>query len=225
MKKNYKKIDKKNSNGKNAYIKIICIIDKSGSMECIRDKAISGFNEFLNSQKKLEGKAKMSLILFDTSYEKIFESVNVGDVNTLNHKTYVPNGGTALLDAIGQTIDNEIEVLSETPKKERPKKTLCIIITDGEENSSHQYGGSLIKQMINEQREMFNWEFLFMCTSEQSINYAESMGISRGNIYSYAATDDGIGVAYTTMSDVATVYRSSDDTQMDFSQTVTNESK
>ena len=95
------------------FTKIICIIDKSGSMESIKENAINGFNDFLNSQKEIKGDAKIDIILFDSSYEKITNNIDIKEVENLSSKTYIPNGSTSLYDSIGVAIDEEIDLLSK----------------------------------------------------------------------------------------------------------------
>lgn len=190
------------------YTKIICILDRSGSMSSIIDDAIGGFNSFLRSQKEVDGDATMTSHLFDTQYDTIYKDVDIQLVKDFNRNTYVPRGGTALYDSIGKTIDDEIEYLSAIPVEERPEKTLCIILTDGEENSSNKYGRELIKEMIDEMRSDFKWEFIFLAANQDASLKAEAMGISKGNSMTFAYSGAGVGSAYATLNNATTMYRS-----------------
>jgi len=189
------------------YVNIIAILDRSGSMSSIIDDAIGGFNTFLENQKSIKGLANMSIMLFDTQFDIITDKLKIQDVLPFTKKPYVPRGGTSLYDAIGKTIDGEIENLSTLPKKERPEKTLCVILTDGEENSSREYHKEKINKMINDMRENFNWEFLFLAANQDACLTAEGLGISKGNSLDFSATADGVQVAYTSMSNATTMYR------------------
>lgn len=196
------------------YINILGILDRSGSMWSIIDNAISGFNYFLNEQKTVKGKANLQTTLFDTEFT-ISEMKDIQKVNEFTKKTYVPGGGTSLYDAIGSTIDNELDKLSTLPKEERPSKTIIVVLSDGEENSSREYHQDLIKRMINEMREEFNWEFIFLAANQDAILTADGLGISRGNSMNFDATSDGINDAYNSMSKATTHYRASDETNYD----------
>ncbi len=196
------------------YINILCVLDRSGSMEPIITDAISGFNYFLKEQKTIKGKANLQTTLFDTEFI-VSKLTDIQKVKEFTKKTYIPRGGTSLYDAIGNTIDNELDRLSTLQKEERPTKTLCVILTDGGENSSNQYHKELISRMINEMREEFNWEFIFLAANQDAILTADGLGISRGNSINFDATSDGINIAYDSMSKATTHYRESDETSYD----------
>ena len=191
-------------------IDIICILDMSGSMESIIEKAREGFNQFLKEQKESKNKIKLSLLFFDTNFYMPYKNVNIDKVKKVNEDTYYANGGTALYDALGSSIDDYLDHLSETPKEKRADKTLFVILTDGEENSSHIYHQSLIKLMVTEMREKFNVEFIYLGANQDSCFQAESMGMDRSNAFNYDATNDGITVAYSSISTATSYYADND---------------
>src|SRR5438094_5453066 len=88
------------------YSEIAFVLDRSGSMKSCQQAAIEGFNEFLTDQQKTDGFAKLTLVLFDDEYLVPISSIPVEEVVPLTDDTYKTRGCTALLDAIGQTIDN-----------------------------------------------------------------------------------------------------------------------
>jgi uncharacterized protein YegL len=194
--------------------KIICIIDRSGSMASIINDAIGGFNTFLNDQKKVDGEAVMDLVLFDTKFKKVVNNDDIQKVNELNRETYTCGGMTALYDAIGRTIDDELDYLAKDPKN-RCDKTLCVILTDGDENSSREYSGGKIRLMIEEMKEHFKWNFVFLAANQDAFASADKIGISKGNAVNFAATSDGINVAYKTASRVSTYYRTTSEDNYD----------
>lgn len=187
--------------------KIICILDRSGSMGSMTDDAIGGFNTFLSQQQKVEGDAIMTIIQFDHEYDIICKDVNIQDVKPLNRDTYVPRGSTALYDAVGITINNEIDQLGMLPLEERCDKTLIVILTDGEENSSREFRNEQIADMIKEQREVYKWEFIFLAANQDAMLTAQSFNISSGNAFTYTADSLGITQAYSKMSMASTKYR------------------
>lgn len=207
------------------YVKIINIIDKSGSMGSIIDSAISGFNEFIQGQKSVEGEAIVSTIMFSNLYKVLYENMDIKNCNYLDRTNYIPDGNTALYDAIGKTIESEINRLGTLPLEERPEKTLCVILTDGFENASRIFGKEKIKKMITEMKEDFKWEFIFLGANEEASLTAEAMGISKGNSYAFTATEDGIKDAYRGVNFASKVYRMSSDNRMEDVMTQYSSSK
>ena len=199
------------------YVKIINIIDKSGSMSSMVDVAINGFNEFLIEQKHVEGKAVVSTALFSyhDRYNLLYEDIDIQSCYLLDKQNYVPGGSTALYDAIGQTINREIDKLGNLPIEERPEKILCVILTDGYENDSKKFNKDQIKKLIGEMKEDFKWEFIFLAANEQAATSAESMGISRGNSYAFANSAEGLKDAYRGVSFASTSYRKSKSVKLD----------
>jgi len=191
------------------YVKIINIIDRSGSMGSMIDTAINGFNEFLQEQQTVDGDALVSTMLFSTSFNKLYENLDIQKCEFLNHQNYTTGGMTSLYDAIGLTIDNEIDQLGNLPKGERPEKTLCVILTDGKENSSQKFTKDQIREKVSEMKEDFNWEFIFLAANEEAAFNAETMGISRGNAYSFTNSSSGLKDAYLGVSHATKVYRHS----------------
>lgn len=194
--------------------KIICILDRSGSMSSILSDAIGGFNAFLKEQKQIEGEATMDVLLFDNKFNKVVSNVDIQKVKELTDKTYTAGNTTALYDAIGMSIDNELDFLAEDPKN-RSDKTLCVILTDGMENASHCYNKNKIKMMISEMEEKFKWNFIFLAANQDAVLTADGLGITAGNSVNFDATSDGINVAYKTMSRATSYYRTTDDKKYD----------
>lgn len=171
---------------------IAFILDRSGSMESLTQSAITGFNQFLKEQQNTPFQARFSLILFSTKYELVTDALPVHEVCELSTKTYVPNGGTALLDAIGQTIESIGERLEATPEERRPGKVVIAILTDGEENSSRKFSHQAIAEMIAHQREQYQWEFLFLGANQDAIATAAKLNIAQSDAATFIAEDDGL---------------------------------
>jgi len=186
--------------------KIICILDASGSMCGIINDAIGGFNTFLKEQQEVDGIANIDILLFDTNFKKIVDSKDIRQVKPLTIKEYYPGGGTSLYDAIGMSIDNELDKLAET-QDYRFDKTLVVILTDGEENSSRKYHQGLIKNMITEMEEEFNWDFIFLAANQDAILTADGMGIKAGKSMNWSADAEGVTFAYSSISKATKLYR------------------
>ena len=186
---------------------IVCIIDRSGSMATIREDAIGGFNTFLEDQQKVEGEANLTFIQFDTDYEVVHENLPLMDVPPLNKSTFQPRGSTALLDAIGKTIDNVGKRLDNMQEKNKPEKIIVAILTDGEENSSRQYNLQTVKEMITHQREKYQWEFIFLGANQDAFAEASKIGIASEDTFNFDTTSLGVTVAYADMSKRTKSYR------------------
>ncbi len=179
---------------------IACVIDRSGSMQSIKSDAIGGFNAFLEDQKKQPGRARLTLVLFDHEYERVHDSVDIQQVQPLDENTYQPRGTTALLDAIGRTIDDVGKRLAETPEAERPGTVIVAILTDGMENASKDYTRARIAEMIEHQRERYGWEFVFLAANQDAIQEAQRLSISAADAVTFNATGAGVRQAYAKMS-------------------------
>ena len=208
------------------------IVDRSGSMGSLINDTINGYNSFINDQKILPREAVTLLTLFDHNIEihpiediKTCKLMSRGNLTRQNlYQTfvngqpvsstttsseventipYVVGGSTALLDAIGQTINHIGNYLKNLPESERPEKVIIGIITDGEENASREFSNSQIKEMINHQQDVYNWKFIFMGANIDSFSVAGNIGISKNMTMNYAATGKGVHTAYYS-SNIAT---------------------
>jgi len=184
---------------------IICVIDKSGSMDAIKKDAIGAFNSFLAAQKALPGEAKLTLTLFDTDYQIKLNGVDIKTVQDLTEKTYTPGGCTALLDAAGRTIDKVGERLSATQEDQKPEKVIMVILTDGEENSSKEYTHEQLMKKINHQRDTYKWEFIFLAANQDAIQAGQAIGIVHN--VNYAPTSKGLQGAVQCFSSAVASYR------------------
>jgi len=180
---------------------IAFILDRSGSMQGMVEPAIAGFNLLLAAQKTAPGEARFTLVLFDNEYLVPVNSVPIAEVPELTTATFVPRGSTALLDAIGRTIDSLGKKLDATPEPERPAKVIVAILTDGEENASTGYSAAKIADMIRHQTETYQWEFLFLGANQDAIATAAKFGIDHHNAASYKADAGGCDAALHAISD------------------------
>ena len=189
---------------------IVCIMDVSGSMEIISKDAIGGFNAFIESQKQVPGEATVTLVLFNHEHMLRYQGVDIKDVKPLDNYTYVPSGTTALLDALGSTINSVGSRLSAMEQCNRPDKVLFCITTDGQENSSHEFISDKVKEMIERQRSVYNWEFIFLAANQDAFATAGSIGIAKNMTRNYTADSGGTRDAYVCMASLADSYRSGD---------------
>ncbi|MGH8091931.1 MAG: vWA domain-containing protein [Chthoniobacterales bacterium] len=177
---------------KNHYSEIAFVLDRSGSMESCREAAIEGFNCFLQEQQTSEGLAKITLVLFDDEYLVPINALPAAEVLPLNNESYLPRGSTALLDAIGRTIDDLGARLAALPEQDRPGQVIVAILTDGLENSSQSYTWQKIARAIKHQTEQYRWTFLFLGANQDAIATAAQMNIAASNAANYVADAAGL---------------------------------
>lgn len=158
------------------YTHLALVVDRSGSMAWnnLNLDAQGGINTLIKDQAKLPGKVTTTLFQFDTVYEQVFGPIEAGSAPEY---VLTPRGGTALLDAVGRSINETGTWLRNMRESERPSKVLFIIVTDGDENSSHEFTKAKVKEMITEQEARWNWEFMFLGANIDAFSEAQSLGI------------------------------------------------
>ena len=188
---------------------IAVVLDRSGSMKSMAIEAVGGMNAFLESQQKLPGEAKLTLVLFDHEYIVAHSRRPIKEVPPLDDHTYVPRGSTALLDAIGRTINTIGERLDKTPYAERPGKVIVAILTDGLENASQEFKPKQIRSMIEHQREKYSWEFIYLGANQDAIEVGETIGIASGCAVTFNETPEGASEAFAAVNHTIGAYRAS----------------
>ena len=179
---------------------LVMILDASGSMWSLTDDTIGGFNSLLNSQKEAEGEAIFTAVKFNDSMEYMYKRVNINKVKELTKKEYFASGYTALLDALGTTIDYIGKELANTVEDERPSKVIFAVITDGMENASREYTYELIQEKIKHQREVYNWQFMFIGANIDAIGESEKLGMDSRFARNYTASSVGTQAVYGGLS-------------------------
>jgi hypothetical protein len=188
---------------------ITFVLDRSGSMESIRDDTAGGFNSFVAEQAKLPGECRISLVQFDDKYEPNYSNVLAAHIKPLDRSTYQPRGWTALVDAVGKTIVATGERLKAMPEAQRPGKVIFVIITDGQENASHEYVLSVVQEMIQTQEKQFNWQFVFLGAGIDAVKDAKAYGYTAGKSLNVGKTSAGVQRAMRRMSENIGSYRAS----------------
>ena len=178
---------------------IVFILDRSGSMSGLEADTIGGFNSMIEKQKKEEGDAIISAVLFDDSTEVIYDRVDIKKIEKMTDKQYYVRGCTALLDAMGSAI-HHIGNIHKHLGDESPEKTIFIITTDGMENASRKYNYSKVKKMVERQKEKYNWEFLFLGANIDAIKEAGRFGINASRAVEYTCDSEGTRLNYEVLS-------------------------
>lgn len=180
---------------------IVFILDRSGSMSGLETDTIGGFNSLIERQKKEEGKAIISTVLFDDQQEVLHDRKDIMKINPLTSKDYYVRGCTALLDAIGKSIHHIGNVHKYARKEDIPNKTLFIITTDGMENASREYNYDKVKKMIKRQQEKYHWEFIFLGANIDAIDVAGNIGISKDRAANFICDKKGTQLNYDVLNE------------------------
>ena len=186
---------------------VVFILDRSGSMSGLEADTIGGFNSMIAKQKKEEGEAYISTVLFDDTCEVLYDRVPVNKVEPMNDNQYYVRGCTALLDAIGGAIHHIGNVHKYAREEDRPEKTLFIITTDGMENASRQYSYEKVKEMVARQKEKYGWEFLFLGANIDAIDVAGKFGIDSNRALNYVSDHKGTQLNYEVLNKTVSEFR------------------
>jgi len=188
---------------------ITVLLDRSGSMESIRDDTAGGLNRFITEQGRLPGECRVSLVQFDNEYEPNYTAIPAMEAPLLDRNSYKPRGWTALVDAFGKTIVATGERLAKMPEAERPGKVIFVVVTDGQENASKDWRLSQIKEMVKTQEDTFKWQFVFLGAGIDAMQDSMAYGVKAGKAMNVGKTGDGIARAFAATSRNVADYRSS----------------
>lgn len=182
---------------------IIFLLDRSGSMARLEEDTIGGFNGFVKRQYEQGEQMLLTTILFDDQYELLWNGVDAAGVH-LTNKEYFVRGGTALLDAVGKTIVEVDNRLRKTPEEHYPRHVIFVITTDGYENASQEFTQRKVKDLIAQQKEKYQWQFIFLGANIDAALEAENLGISEEDAYQFESTQDGVEKMYEMICEEVT---------------------
>lgn len=179
---------------------LVFILDRSGSMSGLESDTIGGYNAMLEKQKKEPGEAVITTVLFDDKYELLHDRINLRGIAPITDKEYYVRGNTALLDAVGKTINKIGNVQKHTAEDERAEHVMFVITTDGMENASHEFSYDKVRQMIEHQKSKYGWEL-------DAVSTAERFGISKDRATNYNADSEGTLLNYEVISETVSSIR------------------
>ena len=174
---------------------LVFILDRSGSMGGMESDTIGGFNSMITKQKKEDGDAVVSTILFANDSEVIHDRISIADVPKMTEKEYSVGGCTALLDAMGEAIDHISKIHKYIRKEDIPQHTMFVITTDGMENASRKYDHKKVKKMVEAKKEE-GWEFLFLGANIDAVAAAGEIGIAEDRAVRFHNDSVGSAVNY-----------------------------
>ncbi|GAA6525937.1 VWA domain-containing protein [Intrasporangium sp. DVR] len=162
---------------------IAFLLDRSGSMQTIKDDTEGGFNAFIAEQRKQDGECRVTLAQFDNEYDEVYRDLPIAEVPPLH---LAPRGSTALLDSIGRLVTTTGERLAALPEDERPGMVIIGIMTDGHENASREWSHAAVKALIEQQTQAYHWQFLYMGADQDAIEVGSSIGVAAANAMTYS---------------------------------------
>lgn len=186
---------------------LVFILDRSGSMAGLESDTIGGYNAMLEKQKQEAGEATVTTVLFDDQYELLHDRISLRGIRPITAAEYYVRGCTALLDAIGKTIQKIVNVQRHTAPDQRADKVLFVITTDGMENASREYDYEKVRALVERQKREFGWEFLFLGANIDAIHTAGRFGISANRAVNYHADGEGTRLNYRVVSDAVSCMR------------------
>ena len=187
---------------------IVFIIDRSGSMAGLEKDTIGGYNSLIEKQKKEEGEALVSTVLFDHEQEVLLDREPLDKVKNMTEDEYYVRGCTALLDAIGGAIHHIGNIHKYAREEDVPEKTIFVITTDGLENASKRYSYRDVKKMIKRQEEKYGWEFLFLGANIDVAKESDRLGIRADRAVRYVNDSEGIELNYEVVGCAMSAMRS-----------------
>ena len=192
---------------KKGLTELVFILDKSGSMSGLEADTIGGYNSMLIKQQAVAGECHITTVLFDNNYELLHDRIDIKAVSLITEKEYQVGGSTALLDAIGMTINKIGNAQKHTADDYRAEKVMFVIITDGEENSSREYSAEKVKAQIERQKTKYGWEFIFLGANIDAVQTAGRFGIAPDRAIDYLADSEGTELNFKVMASAVATFR------------------
>ena len=180
---------------------LVFILDRSGSMNNLVDDTIGGFNSMIEKQKKEDGECLVSVVLFNQNSYVLYDRLPIAEVPKMTDNEYIPDGMTALIDAMGGAIHHIGNVHKYAREEDVPEKTIFVITTDGMENSSRYYSADKVRQMVKHEQDKYGWEFIFLGANIDAVETARRYGLREGHAVRFHNDKEGIELNYKVMSE------------------------
>ena len=192
---------KTNETRRNDLTELVFILDRSGSMSGLEADTIGGFNSMVEKQRREEGRAYVSTVLFNQESRVVHDRLDVQKVEPMTQEIYSVGGCTALLDAIGDAVKHIGNIHKYARPEDVPAHTLFVITTDGMENASRRYTGDQIRKLVERQKEKYGWEFLFLGANIDAVETARNIGIGVDRAVDYCCDSAGTQLNYEVLAE------------------------
>lgn len=186
---------------KKGLTEIVFILDESGSMSGLEKDTVGGFNSFIDRQRNVEGEALVSAVLFSVSSKVLYDRTELSKIEPMTEAMYCPGGCTALLDAVGNAVNHIRTIHKYAREEDLPEKTVFVITTDGEENSSREFTYRKVKELIERQQKDCGWEFLFLGANIDAGEEAARIGIDPEQAVRYECDSAGTLLNYEVLGE------------------------
>ncbi len=204
---------------------LVYILDRSGSMSGLEQDTIGGYNSLLERQKQTAGEVFITTVLFDDRVELLHDRLPLAEILPMTEKEYFVRGSTALLDAVGLTIQKIKSHQAMLPKEQQAGKVLFVITTDGQENASREYTYATVQQLIRHQKDTQGWEFLFMGANIDAVKEAARFGIQKDRATQFISDNEGVSLNFQVMSDVVSTFRDGQEITEDWAKPIQKDVK
>lgn len=194
------------------YTHVIFVLDESGSMVMLTDATIEGVNSLVATQKAAAGDFTTAVYKFNNLVKE------VDTFDKLSRENYRPCGGTALIDAVCTAIDTEGKRLAAMNENDRPGKVVVVVVTDGQENSSHKFTMDDMKAAVKLQQDTYSWQFVFLGANIDAFAVGGSYGFAQRSTMQYTPTYAGVVESYNAVSGTLANFRAGEIMSMDFGQ-------
>lgn len=185
------------------YSALLLVIDRSGSMAGIRDDMVGGLTTMLAEQAAEPGLLTVDIVTFDTEIETQYSLAEPKDITI----SLEPRGATALFDAIGQSVTSFGRVLAALPEHARPETVQVVVVTDGEENSSREFGLDAVRALVKQQKEQYSWDFMFLGANQDAVLSGERLGFDADSSMTYTAGAEAVSNMSASMGRYVTDVR------------------
>ncbi len=194
---------------KNNVTELVFILDRSGSMFHLADDTVGGFNALIEKQKAQAGACFVTTVLFDDHVERLHDRLPLSDIPVMTRRDYVPGGSTALLDAVGSTIEHVANIHRYIRPEDVPENTVFVITTDGMENASRRFTKEQVRSLVEKKQAKENWQFLFLGANIDSFDAGSSLGFKRDHITNFVADGAGMQANYDSVNEAVVCARMS----------------
>lgn len=178
------------------YTHLAILVDRSGSMNSIAVEAEAALRTMLDEQFAEDGRLTVTLAEFDDRYDEVTDFAS--SLDAFAAWTLAPRGMTALLDAVGNLVTATGDKLAGFDEADRPGKVVVVIVTDGLENQSREWTHEAVKALIDQQTDVYGWEFVYLGANQDAFAVGQSIGVN--TTMDYTADAAGTRSVYASAS-------------------------